>query len=86
MANHSYSTGMSDFSNNPFDNFLVHLNGEENPNFLWYTLWCLEKSVMAQTGDLLRAIREKMEEKYHITAKSPWDPLQSSKGNSEGVN
>jgi len=69
----SYTSSNTNLSNDPFSNFISVLEDDPNPNFLWYTLHILEKSVMSQSADLLKTIREKMEKKYQITVQSPWE-------------
>jgi hypothetical protein len=62
-------------STSPYENFIRVLESDPNPNFLRYTLFVLEKSVMSQQAEVLRAIREEMEEKYSLPSLNPWtDP------------
>lgn len=59
---------------NPYDNFLKHLEEDESPNFLWYTLTILEKTVYAEQAEVIAAIRKKMEQKYNLDPKDVWNP------------
>jgi hypothetical protein len=59
-------------SSNPYSTLLQNLDADPNPNFLRYTLFVLEKSVMGEQSSTLRAIREKMEEKYSLKPMDPW--------------
>ena len=61
-------------SNNPFDNFIAHLEGETNPNYLRYILFVLEKTSMAPQRDLYTVIRKNLEERYHMEEIDPWKP------------
>lgn len=58
---------------NPYENFLQHLDADDNPNFLWYIISNLEKHSYAQQAELFKAIREKMEKKYNLPSKNLWD-------------
>ena len=70
-----YATmGSSPQTTNPYENFVAHLEADNNPNFLWYIVICLEKHAYAQQADLFKAIREKMEKKYHLPSTDLWAP------------
>lgn len=50
-------------------NFLKTLSDDPNPNFLRYTLFVLERGY---EGELFRAIRKRMDEKYSLPPLDPW--------------
>ncbi len=74
MASQYQTMGSNPAASNPYANFMAHLEADKNPNFLWYTLTCLEKHAYAQQGDLFKAIREKMEKKYNLPSIDLWAP------------
>jgi len=62
---------------NPYQNFLNRLQEDENPNFLWYILTIMEKHSYAQQVDLFKAVRERLEKKYHLNPLNPWKSEQN---------
>ena len=59
-------------SGNPYENFLQHLEGDENPNFLRYVVLIMEKHAYAEQAQLLKAVREKMEKRYNLPDVDVW--------------
>jgi len=64
--------GSTPNQSNPYENFLKHLEEDQNPNFLWYMMVVMEKHSYAQQADLFKALREKLEKKYHLPSIDIW--------------
>ena len=75
MATCTYGVSNSK-TGNPYDNFIDNFNADEHPNFLHYTLHIMEKHAYADQARVLKTVRERLETKYELDTKDPWEKMK----------